>query len=148
MTPRLPSQLPLILALAALVSATATAGAQTVYRCGPQRNVYSQQPCTDGQAVDVDDTRSADQHRDAEKAAKAEARQAAQLRNERREREAADAVALRGQRPAGIRGVPELQPSASKIDAWRKSGKDTKPKKPRSKQPGPMKKSPAASPAG
>lgn len=35
--------------------------AGTVYRCGPDLNQYSQQPCADGRPVEVDDPRDAEQ---------------------------------------------------------------------------------------
>ncbi|MEF7614952.1 hypothetical protein V4F39_13605 [Aquincola sp. MAHUQ-54] len=118
------------LALLALVGVLGPVGAQPIYRCGPERNVYAQQPCADGVPITADDRRSDTQRREAEQTAAREADHAQQLRHERLEREARDAAALRGQRAVAIRGVPETQPSASTTDAWRKSP-SAKPKKPK-----------------
>lgn len=50
------------LAAAALgLSGGSPAQADTVYRCGPDRNLYSQQPCADGRTIEVDDHRNAEQ---------------------------------------------------------------------------------------
>ena len=62
---------------------------QTVYRCGPDGRVYSQTPCADGKPVTIDDPRSASQTKAAREVAERDARQAQQLADERRRREAA-----------------------------------------------------------
>ncbi len=53
------------LLLLALTLACHAAHAQAVYRCGPGGRSYSQVPCTDGRAVEVNDERSPQQRRDA-----------------------------------------------------------------------------------
>ena len=57
----------------------AGAGAQKIYRCGPDGRVYQQAPCADGRAIDASDPRTADQREAAQAAARSEARLAAQL---------------------------------------------------------------------
>ena len=44
-------------ALALALGSSAVRG-QTIYRCGPAGNVYSHQPCADGRALALDDSRS------------------------------------------------------------------------------------------
>ncbi|WP_457328975.1 hypothetical protein [Rhizobacter sp. P5_C2] len=68
--------------------ATAVAG-PTVYRCGPDRNVYSQLPCTDGEAVDARDGRTAKQRAEAEAAARQQAETGLKMEQDRLAREAA-----------------------------------------------------------
>jgi len=77
--------------LAVLLSACAAvdAGAATVYRCGPDGKTYQQAPCADGQAVNANDPRSAEQRQAAQAAAKTEAKLGAQMERERLAREAA-----------------------------------------------------------
>lgn len=82
--------------------------AQAVYRCGPQGRDYSQTPCKDGRAVDVDDARTPAQRAAAHEVARDDARRAETLASERRLREAA---AVRG--AAGITGPRPPQPAAS-----------------------------------
>jgi hypothetical protein len=72
------------LLLLALAGATAHAADGAIYRCG---QTYQQHPCDGGQAVNASDPRSTDQRRDANAAAAAERRQAADLADERRDRE-------------------------------------------------------------
>lgn len=70
-----------------LLSLTATAKAQTVYRCG---NSYSQQPCPGGNAVDATDPRSPEQQKAAQQGARHERRVADALEKQRiKEEEAA-----------------------------------------------------------
>lgn len=69
--------------LAALMGA---ASAQSVFRCGSE---YRPTPCPGGEAVDVKDTRTDAQRREAAQAAQSEMRTASQLERERRAREAA-----------------------------------------------------------
>ena len=82
---KLPVALVLMLALGGDL-----ASGQNVYRCGPERNVYSQQPCTGGTSVDVRDPRSAAQRAEALSMAAGERKRADQLTRER-EMEAAKA---------------------------------------------------------
>lgn len=76
------------LLLAALVI-TAPCFAETVYRCGPEGREYSATPCADGKALQLDDSRTPAQQRDAQAAAHREAKQAEQMARERKAREAA-----------------------------------------------------------
>jgi hypothetical protein len=72
---------------AALCSALVSAAtAQAVYRCGAE---YRPTPCPGGAPVDVKDTRTDDQRREAAQAARAETKAASQLERERHQREAA-----------------------------------------------------------
>jgi hypothetical protein len=64
---------------ALLLCATLGAAAQKVYRCGPDGTIYQQAPCAEGQAVDVSDPRTAEQRRQAQAAAKSDARAAAKF---------------------------------------------------------------------
>ncbi|MED5622252.1 hypothetical protein [Ideonella sp. BN130291] len=105
------------LLVCALVLLPAMAPAQTVYRCGPEGNQYSSEPCPAGRPVDVDDQRTNAQRQAAQAAAKREAALARRLAQERERREAAVqpavAVGIRGER-----GVPAARsasaPAASK----------------------------------
>ena len=73
-----------------IVAAVLPAQAQsTVYRCGPEGREYSATPCPSGKAVNVDDTRTPEQRRDAALAAQRDSALADRLAAERREREAA-----------------------------------------------------------
>lgn len=105
---------------------SAAVGAQTVYRCGPDGKTYSQLPCKEGKALDASDPRSAEQRETARQDAQREARAANALTRENRQREAQQAAAVRGQRPAGIRGVPEPAKAASAPSA-KKPKKDKPP---------------------
>lgn len=125
-------------ALCALNLMPATAAAETtVYRCGAEGRAYSQQPCADGRAMTLDDSRSDAQQRAARQGIERDQALADRLRRERREQEADWAAAPRG--PAAIRGVPELQPSASTLRQWQreagpKAGKRTQKKQKPNKQ--------------
>lgn len=79
--------LPLSLMLLVGLAAGGTAAAQErVYRCGSS---YSQQPCTAGVAVEVDDTRSTDQRHAALRVVARDQQMAELLARERRQRESA-----------------------------------------------------------
>jgi hypothetical protein len=97
------------LGLALTAPAVPAAPPQTVYRCGPDGRTYSQTPCTDGQALTVDDPRSAGQRKEAEAVARREAKTAQQLADERRQREAA----ARGQPAIGIKPDPPAPPASA-----------------------------------
>lgn len=74
-------------AVLALLCAGA-AGAQTqVYRCGPDGRSYSQEPCTQGRAIDVADARSAQQAAQTRLAAQRDAQRADEMERERRQAE-------------------------------------------------------------
>ena len=103
-----------------VASGPAAAATQMVYRCGPQGNQYSQQPCESGRAVDVDDTRSPEQIAEARKASAAQHRLAVQMANERRANERAMPPPLAG--GIGFRAPWSAEPSAK-----------NKPRKPKTK---------------
>lgn len=88
---------------------TSMAQAQTVYRCGPAGNVYSQVPCTDGKAIDVSDSRSPAEAAEARKALGAQERWARQAARER-ERDA------RANPPALAGGIGPSRPAAAPGD--------------------------------
>lgn len=98
-----------------LLPATA-AGETTVYRCGPQGAVYTQQPCDGGRALAVDDHRTDAQQRAARQGIERDQALADRLRRERREQEAEWAAAPKA--AAAIRGVPQQQDSASTLSRW------------------------------
>lgn len=72
-------------AFVALSLVCGLAAAQTAYRCG---NSYSQSPCANGTAVDISDTRSAAQKRDADEAARRNAQAADAMEKTRMKEEA------------------------------------------------------------
>ncbi|MDH4391689.1 MAG: hypothetical protein QE285_09755 [Aquabacterium sp.] len=124
--PTRPHCLRLITAIALLIAATAQA--QGVYRCG---NSYGPAPCAGGQAVAVDDARTADQRQQGLAAKKQDALLARQLAAERRAREQA-AV---GQRAARIgpseaeRAQAEAAQAKAQAKAAAKRNKANKPRK-------------------
>ncbi len=87
-----------------LAGTAETAAQATVYRCGPDGRSYSQQPCAEGRAIDVDDARSPDQRTDGTAAVRRDAALARQLERERRlmESRAPRAVGLNAPRPASV----------------------------------------------
>ncbi len=101
-------------ACAALLAA-APAAAQKIYRCGPNGNVYSQQPCADGKALDINDPRTAAQQREARADASKDAKQADAMQREREqaERRAKPAAAgsLRVEEPAATAKPPKAAAS-------------------------------------
>jgi hypothetical protein len=110
----------LVTCLAAAACANATAQ-HTVYSCGPDARTYSQQPCAQGLALDVADPRTPEQQREARTVAALDARLAAALSQERRERERA--TTQQGAAHLGpVRGIPAAATSAS-TKATRKTQK-------------------------
>ena len=111
-----------MVALALPLAATQALAQQAVYRCG---QTYQQAPCAagEGRAVDVDDSRTAQQRQGAHSAATAEGRQARELAAERRAREKA---AVPQTAPMGI-SAPRPDEAASAADS--KAGKRKKKKK-------------------
>ena len=87
---------PIVIALLASL-ATASAAAQTVYRCG---STYSQVACAQGQALAIDDSRTPAQQAEARQVAADERRLAADMRRDRlaeaREARPAGAASLGG----------------------------------------------------
>lgn len=75
-------------ACVALLVASGAMAQQTVFRCGPDGRQYSHAPCPSGAALELDDTRTADQQRQAKSAVDRDARLAHALAQERRVREA------------------------------------------------------------
>lgn len=100
---------PCALLMAAITAAPGAA--QTVYRCGPNGNVYSQQPCADGKALDVNDPRTATQQRDARADASKNAQQAKAMQREREKAERASKPAAAGSLRVA---QPEPAPQAAK----------------------------------
>lgn len=86
-----------LLCLMLAASATLAQG-QTVWRCGADGRSYSDQPCGDGRAVEVGGARNRVEGADASIAMQREQRLAAQLAEQRRERER-ELLALRGAAP-------------------------------------------------
>lgn len=62
------------IACLATVLLASAAGAQTVYRCGPEGRSYGHQPCAEGRRVELVDARSEADRRDGESVALREAR--------------------------------------------------------------------------
>jgi hypothetical protein len=81
-----------------LAASAAVAQGQTVWRCGADGRSYGDQPCGDGRVVDVGDARNRVEGADASIAMQREQRLAAQLADQRRERER-ELLALRGAAP-------------------------------------------------
>jgi hypothetical protein len=67
----------------ALLCAGAAAAQTQAYRCGPDGRSYSQEPCAQGQTVDVADPRSAQQATQTRQAALRDAREADDLERSR-----------------------------------------------------------------
>jgi hypothetical protein len=99
-----------MLALAIAVALPFGAGATTVYRCGPEGNVYSQEPCAGGRAVDVGDARTPEQAAHPREQMRRDDALARELRQERVAQEIAFAnaqAALVRQLAANDRAVAE-----------------------------------------
>jgi len=110
-------------AAAVIVLLASGSPAQTVYRCGPDRNVYSQTPCADGTSINAEDRRTAQQRSEAEAAARKEAGIGTQMERERLAREAA------AHAPTAI-GLNQVKPVAHAASAPKASKrKSSKPKK-------------------
>jgi hypothetical protein len=75
---------------------------QTIYRCGAAGNVYSHQPCADGRALVLDDTRSTAQVAEARKLERDNLKLADRLARERQAFEAAHPARA----AAGIQAPP------------------------------------------
>jgi hypothetical protein len=76
-------------AMAWAMSGTSAMAGPTVYRCGPDRNVYSQLPCADGEAVDARDGRTAKQRAEGEAAAHQQVETGSKMEQDRLARKAA-----------------------------------------------------------
>lgn len=97
-----------------------TASAQTVYRCGPLGNQYSQQPCEHGKVVDVADPRSAAQVDAALKAIAEQRRRGLELASQRRSDE-------RAMRPAVAAGIGPAPANVDRSSAKTKSATTPRP---------------------
>ena len=97
-------------ALALLLASAAGMAATTVYRCGQDGREYSQAPCADGQTLNVDDARSAEQRQQAQDAARREAKLGEQLTGDRLARESAASR----QGAAGIAAKPRPVPAPAR----------------------------------
>jgi hypothetical protein len=100
----------LALALVSFATLPLAAGATTVYRCGPGGNVYSQEPCAGGRAVDVGDARTPEQAAHPREQMRRDDALARELRQERVAQEIAFAqaqAALVRQQAAYDRAVAE-----------------------------------------
>ena len=82
---------------------------QTIYRCGPAGNVYSHQPCAEGRAVAVDDSRSPAQL--------AEARQLQRDNQRLADRMARDRMAFEAAHPARAAAGIQAPPAAVRAPA-------------------------------
>jgi hypothetical protein len=108
-------------AMAWAMSGTSAMAGPTVYRCGPDRNVYSQLPCADGEAVDARDGRTARQRAEAEAAAHKQAETGSKMEQDRLAREAAV-------RPSSAMNLAPVSHAASapKAKPAKKASKSTK----------------------
>lgn len=103
------------------------AAAQTVYRCGPAGNVYTQQPCADGRAIDVSDPRTPAQAAEARAEWRAQEQWARRAAQERQAEAAAHPPALAG-------GIGPQAP-ASRVPEAAKPNRGRKDKRPRRGRP-------------
>ena len=111
-------------AVSGLAAAQTTTGTDT-WRCG---NTYTDQPCTGGKAVNVDDARSAAEQRAAERQVRDAGRHADALARERRALEARSV----NQGPAVIaRPEPAFAQPSPRADKVASKPRLDKPKKPR-----------------
>jgi hypothetical protein len=81
------------------------AGAQTVWRCGPDGRSYSDSPCPAGQAVLVDDSRPQASVKAAREVAEREKQLAAEMVRERQDRERENWV-----QGSGLSGIGPARP--------------------------------------
>jgi hypothetical protein len=105
--------LPIALFLIALCVVSTWANGQNVYRCG---NAYSQKPCTDGVAVDVQDTRTPEQKAQSDALTKRDLAAANAMENARLKEEAqqrADNAKLAAVAARKASAKPESKPADS-----------------------------------
>lgn len=115
---------------------TGAAFAQTtLYRCGVDGSSYSQSPCAHGRAVAVDDTRSANQRRQALVVSQREQALAQQMRDQR----LADEARFKPAGPAGIRhaaaDASNMTPKAPRAERADKEAKKSHDKRQVQKDP-------------
>ena len=81
----------LAVALASVALAQTASAQDRVYRCGTDGRSYSHEPCADGAAIEVADSRGADQVAQAQKVARLDARLADTMTRQRQQAESAAA---------------------------------------------------------
>jgi hypothetical protein len=116
-----PALMAMLRALSCALSCSPAMAGPTVYRCGPERNVYSQVPCTDGEAVDARDGRTAQQRAEADAAARKQADIGAKMEQDRLARDAAN-------RPPSAMNLAPVAHAASAPKAKPAKGKSKKAK--------------------
>ncbi len=126
------------LALACLfLLTTSVAFAQAaVYRCGPDGNTYSQNPCKDGRQIDASDTRTEAQRAESLATTAADKRRADALERERKAREAAqkpNTASGFNSRPAAASEPAKAQDKGKRQKKQVKKVAGDKPKKARTK---------------
>lgn len=122
----------------ALLATAAVPAQQTVWRCGPGGNSYSNQPCASGREVAVDDNRSSTDAQAAREVAARDRAQAQTLRKDRLQREAeqrAQGSGLAGFSPA--KPAPAAKPPPAPVVAKVKKTAKAKVKRPPIQQPPP-----------
>lgn len=92
----------------AVLTLSSGAGAQKIYRCGPDGRLYQQAPCTDGKAIDASDPRTPEQRAAAQALAASEARRAAQF-----DRDNAPASAPEGRKSKPPKAPPTTSEKAA-----------------------------------
>lgn len=92
------------------------AGAQTIWRCGPDGRSYSDTPCADGRSLEALEPRPADDVADAQQRATRERRDAETMTRERLALEARQ----RGDGVGGFRPAPVAQAQAARPQAAKK----------------------------
>lgn len=117
---------PALIAMLCAVACSSAMAGPTVYRCGPDRNVYSQLPCTDGEAVDARDGRTAKQRAEAEAAAHRQAETGSKMEQDRLAREAAvrPSSAMNLAPVAHAASAPKPKPVKGKTGTSAKGKKD------------------------
>jgi hypothetical protein len=94
-----------------------SASAETVYRCGPGGNSYSQLPCHDGRVLDAADRRSAEDVEAARRVARTEQITGDSLERERLQRETAPPrMGSLSPMPSRADGASETSTSKKKKD--------------------------------
>lgn len=141
-----------ILLLAAGLHTAAHAGAQTVWRCGPDGRSYESQPCKDGRALELPGARPQTDVLAAQQVAAADQRLARQLRDERLERErelrargpglagfarAAPAPELKPRQDRPAKSVPARKPSSKATPVRRASSPEAGGTSPKAARPTP-----------
>lgn len=90
--------------LLTLALAAPFAGAQTVWRCGPEGRIYSDRPCTDGRSLSAADRRSDAERAEGAAVSAREKHALATLQAQRKQRE--HEAVERGLGPAAIKRLP------------------------------------------